>query len=194
MWQPLTNTLSIVDSANSDNTVFSSQLVGSFAGDAFNLSSDGDGGTDVTAVAEPWANVRPGDELIAGVTGQGYVGYEKLFDAGAYVGTDPFYTEPGQAYNFIGYDYTSGGQYIGLQFFYAGTQGADSYYEVDYNQENVSTGEKLFWTNVTGQDYTGEEKDFDANDSLTSVILDWGQESGLFLHGAGLFRRDIYRL
>jgi uncharacterized repeat protein (TIGR03803 family) len=172
VWQPMTNTLSIVDSANSDNTVFSSQLVGSFAGDAFNLSNDGGGGTEVTAVAEPWANVHSGDELISSVTGQSSVGYEKLFNGGAYIGTDLFYVaDPGQSYNFYGDDYASGGQFIGSQFFYPGTPGGSSYYEVDYNQANVFAGEKLFWTNVTGQEYTGKEEDFDANDSLTSVLL-----------------------
>jgi hypothetical protein len=51
-----------------------------------------------------------------------------------------------------------------------------SSYEVDYNQADAFAGDMFFSTDVTGQSYTGEEEDFDADDKLSRVLLSGVQD------------------
>ena len=159
-WAPATGTLSIVDTANSNATLVSSKLVGSYAGDAFELSNDGGGGTAVTAVAEPWANVPLGDVLVCNVPGQTYIAYENLFNAGNDVGTNFVYAAAaGQAFTFYSYDYAAGGEFIGWRFFSPGDEQASyAYEEVDYNGAAQAT--RAAFTGVTGAAYSSYEYDW----------------------------------
>ena len=77
----------------------------------------------------------------------------------------------GDAYSSYEYDYV-GGVFSGSKFDYPyGGFGSHDSYEVDYNHNNAFTGEKFFFTDVTGQSYTGEEEDFDADVKLSRVVL-----------------------
>ena len=78
----------------------------------------------------------------------------------------------GEPFSSYEYDYV-GGVFSGSTFTYTSVPSGASYssYEVDTNQANALSGETFFFTGITGQNYTGEEEDFDANANLTRVLL-----------------------
>jgi hypothetical protein len=156
--------------------------------------------------------------LYSGVTGEGNLSsYEYLYTSVALIGTDEFYTgitgQPyateeidyngvglltraafsgvsGEPYSAYEYDYV-GGVFAGAQYTFTNVPAGAAYssYVVDQNPSNTFAGEQFYFTNMPGQPYTGEEEDFDANVSLTRVVLTGVQNqaySSLELDYAGM--------
>ena len=78
-------------------------------------------------------------------------------------------SEPYSSYE---YDFV-GGVYAGAKYTFTSVPGDASYssYVVDESPTNAFSGEQFFSTDITGQSYTGEEEDFDANTQLSRVVL-----------------------
>ena len=137
----------------------SALLVGDYAGDAFQLTDDGSGGTKIAAAPEPWASVATGDTLVTNISGQGYSAYANRFNGGTHTETDFFYTGvAGQAYDSYGYDYSSGGAPIGSKFFFPGKNANYAYEEVDY--DGAVRPVRIAFTGVTGAPYSGYDYDY----------------------------------
>jgi hypothetical protein len=193
-------TLEILDTANGDAVVAALPFSGSFAGEAFTLSADPVAGTDVTLSAAPWANPQAGDVLFTDAPGQAYSAYQYDYaPGGSFIGSQFYYTgitsEPytgeeidyngagqltraafsgvsGQPYSSYEYDY-AGGVFSGASYTFTSVPAGASYssYVVDESPSNSFASEQFYFTNVTGQPYTGEEEDFNANVQLTRVVL-----------------------
>ena len=69
-------------------------------------------------------------------------------------------------------DYVAG-VFAGSPFTYTSVPGGASFssYVVDYDYVGVFAGEKFFFTDVSGQSYTTEEIDFDAQSKLSRIFL-----------------------
>ena len=115
------------------------------------------------------------DEFFTGLTGQNYTGDEIDYN-GANQLTRAVYTGvTGAPYSSFEYDYV-GGVLSGAQYTFAGA--GSSSYVIDESAQNTFTGAKFFTTGVTGQSYTGEEVDYDANFALSRIVLTGMQNLG----------------
>jgi hypothetical protein len=106
------------------------------------------------------------------VTGAAYTGYEYDYDGGGQETRADFTGVTGAAYSSYVYDYT-GGVFAGSKFEFTSVPAGATYssYEVDYDFVGGFTGDRFFFTDISGQSYTGEEEDFDANGALLRVLI-----------------------
>jgi hypothetical protein len=108
------------------------------------------------------------DEFYTGITGKPYTGQETDYNGAGGVTRDVYSGVTGQPFSSYGYDFV-GGVYAGAKFAFTSVPAGASYsfYMVDENSANAFSGEQFYSTNVTGQSYTGEEQEFDANSKLS---------------------------
>jgi hypothetical protein len=119
------------------------------------------------------ANVLIGSKFFyTDITGQPYTAAEYDYDGAGDVTAARFSGVSGQAYSAYVNDYV-GGVYAGSQYTFTIVPMGATYssYETDYNSQGAYTGDRFFFTNLPGQNYTGEEEDFDANSALTRVLI-----------------------
>jgi T5SS/PEP-CTERM-associated repeat protein len=105
-------------------------------------------------------------------TGANYTGYEYDYDGGGNVTRVDVTGVTGAAYSSYEYDFVAG-VFSGWKFEVTTVPTGATYssYELDYNSADAFTGDKFFFTDITGQSYTGEKEDFDANGALTRVLI-----------------------
>jgi autotransporter-associated beta strand protein len=112
------------------------------------------------------------DEFYTRVAGEPYTGEQTDYNGAGAVTRDVFTGVTGAPFSSFEDDYV-GGVYAGAEYTFTSVPQGASYssYVVDESPANVFSGEQFFFTDIVGQSYTGEEKEFDADNQLSEIVL-----------------------